>query len=85
MRVQIKHSVVQDCTVVKFESLKDFYKCIEFLDTAMLQWEPLSYSARLDTASIRVQEPVLNKITKKYGITNEQTKNSTDVWAAGLR
>lgn len=68
MNVQIKHSVVQDESVVKFDSLKDYFRCIEFLDDSNLTWKPLTYSSRKDKASIRVPEHVVQIITKKYGI-----------------
>ncbi len=68
MNVQIKHSVVQDESVIKFSTLNDYFKCIGFLDESNLKWTPLTYSSNKNRASIRVNEHVLNIITKKFGI-----------------
>lgn len=68
MNIQIKHSIVRDESVLKFKSLNDYFRCIEFLDESNLMWTPLTYSSKKDTASIRVNEHVLQIITKKYGI-----------------
>ncbi|WEM33159.1 hypothetical protein EJP02_098 [Escherichia phage EJP2] len=68
MKVQIMHSVVQDMSVVKFSTLSDYFRCIEFMDTNGILWEPVKYSSRNDTASIRVDEVALNKICKRYGV-----------------
>lgn len=68
MKVEVQHSIVQDMSVVKFLSLKDYFRCIKFLEESKLQWTPLKYSSTNDTASIRCDEAVLNKITKRYSI-----------------
>ncbi|AQW88600.1 hypothetical protein pEaSNUABM50_00073 [Erwinia phage pEa_SNUABM_50] len=68
MKVEVEHSIIQDMSVIKFLSLKDYHRALDFLDTNGLSWTPLKYSSRLDTASIRVSEGVLNIITNKFGI-----------------
>ncbi|SOK58340.1 g063 [Yersinia phage fHe-Yen9-04] len=68
MKVEVQHSIVQDMSVVKFLSLKDYHRALDFLDKNGLSWTPLKYSSRLDTASIRVSEHVLTIITDKFGI-----------------
>ncbi len=72
MNVQTIHSVVQDETVLKFNSLKDYFRCIEFLDQKKLNWTPLTYSSLKDKASIRVPENVLQIITDKFGLDKWQ-------------
>lgn len=78
MKVEIQHSIVQDMTVIKFLSLKDYRFCLNFLQMKNLQWTPLTYSSVKDTASIRVNESVLNKISKRFGIgkINEEQKHN---------
>lgn len=68
MKVQIQHSIVQDMSVIKFETLKDYFRGIEFLDNSNLEWEAVKYSSVLNTASIRCSELVLNKFSKRFGI-----------------
>ncbi|WNA15775.1 hypothetical protein XaC1_132 [Xanthomonas phage XaC1] len=68
MNVQTIHSVVQDETVLKFNSLKDYFRCIEFLDERNLKWTPLTYSSLKDKASIRVAEHELIIITNRFGM-----------------
>lgn len=68
MKVEVLHSIVQDMTVIKFLSLKDYHRALDFLDTNGLSWTPLKYSSKNDTASIRVSEHVLTVFTKKFGI-----------------
>lgn len=68
MKVETQHSIIQDMTVIKFNSLKDYFRALDFLDSNMLQWTPLKYSSRNDTASIRVSEHVLNIFSNKFGI-----------------
>lgn len=77
MKVQIIHSVVQDMSVVKFKTLNDYFRCISFLDDNNLQWEPLKFSSKYDTASIRLNEHVLNIICKKYGVKNASPNSNT--------
>lgn len=78
MKVEIQHSIVQDMTVIKFMTLKDYFRCLEFMQIKNLQWTPLTYSSVKDNASIRVNESVLNKITKRFGIgkVNEEQKHN---------
>ncbi|BEH88310.1 hypothetical protein [Klebsiella phage phiKp_21] len=68
MKVQIQHSIVQDMSVVKFNNLHDFFRCIDFLDNSCLEYDMIKYSSVLDTASIRVNELVLHKFSKRFGI-----------------
>ena len=82
MKLEISHSIVQDMSVVKFKSLKDYFSCISFLDSLSVSWEPLKYSSINDTASIRVSEQVLNKICKRYGVKHAST--NTDRGAAWM-
>lgn len=83
MKVQIIHSEVQDMTVLKFTSLKDYFRCLEFLDGSKLSWIPLTYSSAKDTASIRVDEHVLNIITKRYGVKHANANANSG--GAGVR
>jgi hypothetical protein len=76
MKVEITHSIVQDMSVVKFNKLSDYFRCIQFLDSRALAWEPLKYSSAKDTASIRVNEVVLNAISKRYGVGKNANTNS---------
>lgn len=78
MKVEIQHSIVQDMTVIKFNSLKDYFRCLEFMQIKNLQWTPLTYSSAKDSASIRVNESVLNKVTKRFSIgkMNEEKKHN---------
>ena len=73
MKIEIKHSVVQDESVLKFFKLKDYFRCIEFLDNSSLKWKPLKYSSTNDTASIRVNESVLKIVTNKFCINKTIT------------
>ena len=68
MKVTMQHSIVQDMTVIKFNSLKDYFRALDFLDSNGLKWTPLKYSSREDTASIRLSEQVLNIFSNKFGI-----------------
>lgn len=83
MKVEITHSIVQDMSVVKFNHLSDYFRCIGFLDSSNLNWEPLKYSSAKDTASIRVNEHVLNVISKRYGVNHAST--NTDSGTAWMR
>lgn len=84
MKVEISHSIVQDMSMVKFNKLSDYFRCISFMDSANLEWEPLTYSSAKDTASIRVNEMVLTKICKRYGVTKNASTN-TDKGASWMR
>ena len=84
MKVEVQHSIVQDMSVVKFFSLGDYRRCIEFLQNSKLDWTPLKYSSKEDTASIRVAENVLNKITNKFGV-NKNASTNTNGGTAGVR
>lgn len=68
MNVEIQHSIIQDMTIIKFNSLHEYRRVLEFLDESMLSWTPLKYSSKNDTASIRIDEHVLTIITEKFGI-----------------
>jgi hypothetical protein len=68
MKVEISHSIEQDMTVIKFNTLKDYFRALKFLDANGLSWTPLKYSSRNDTASIRVSERVLRNFSDKFGI-----------------
>lgn len=68
MKVQIQHSIVQDMSVIKFDSLQEYFRGIEFLDKSNLEYDTLKYSSVLNIASIRVNEFVLNKFSKRFGI-----------------
>ncbi|AMM43651.1 hypothetical protein FDG95_gp086 [Pectobacterium phage vB_PcaM_CBB] len=68
MKVEMQHSIVQDMTVIKFNSLKDYFRALDFLGSTGLEWTPLKYSSKNDTASIRVNEHVLNIFSNKFGI-----------------
>lgn len=76
MKVQIQHSIVQDMSIVKFLSLNDYRRCLQYLQNNNLQWTPVKYSSANDTASIRVSEDVLNKMTKKYGMGKNASTNT---------
>ena len=75
MKVYVSHSIIQDMTVVKFFSLGDYRRCIAFLQKSKLEWVPLKYSSKNDTASIRVNEHVLNIITDKFGVNKDASTN----------
>jgi len=75
MKVEMQHSIVQDMTVIKFKSLKDYRRGLDFLGSNGLEWTPLKYSSREDTASIRVTEDVLKKFSDKFGIGKEKCHN----------
>ncbi|AFC21531.1 hypothetical protein GAP32_083 [Cronobacter phage vB_CsaM_GAP32] len=68
MKVEMQHSIVQDMTVIKFISLKDYFRALDFLDSSGLEWTPLKYSSKNDTASIRLSENVLKIFSNKFGI-----------------
>lgn len=68
MKVDIQHSIVQDMSVVKFKSLTDYRNCLQYLQNNGLEWTPLTYSSAKNTASIRVSEDVLLKLTKRYKV-----------------
>ena len=68
MKVEVKHSIVQDESVIKFNSLKDYYRTLKFLQQNGFSWVPLKYSSSSNTASIRVTEDVLNAFTNRFGI-----------------
>lgn len=68
MKVEIQHSIVQDMTVIKFNTLKDYFRALDFLDSNGLDWTPLKYSSRNDSASIRLTEHVLNIFSNKFGV-----------------
>lgn len=68
MNVEVKHSIEQDMSVIKFNSLKDYRRTLDFLYKNALSWTPLTYSSIQNTASIRVDEHVLNIITNKFGV-----------------
>lgn len=68
MKVEVQHSIIQDMTVIKFISLNDYRRALDFLDANGLSWTPLKYSSKDDTASIRVNEHVLTVMTNKFGI-----------------
>ena len=68
MKVDIQHSIVQDMSVVKFKTLTDYRNCLQYLQSNGLQWIPLTYSSAKNTASIRVSEDVLLKLTKRYKV-----------------
>lgn len=76
MNVEITHSIVQDMSVVKFNKLSDYFRCIQFLDSRSEVWEPLKYSSANDTASIRVSEPVLKVISKRFGVGKNANTNT---------
>lgn len=84
MKVDIQHSIVQDMSIVKFFSLSDYRKCIQFLQSNNLQWTPLKYSSVNDTASIRVSEDVLLKMTKRYKVGKNASTN-TNSWTTRMR
>lgn len=84
MKVEISHSVIQDMSVVKFNKLSDYFRCISFLDNSKLDWEPLKYSSKNDTGSIRVNEHVLNVISKRYGVQKNASTN-TDSGTSRMR
>lgn len=75
MKVDVTHSIVQDMSVVKFFSLGDYRRCISFLQSSKLSWTPLKYSSAKDSASIRVDEHVLNIITDKFGVNKDANTN----------
>lgn len=77
MKVEVQHSIVQDMSVVKFLSLKDYFRCIKFLEESQLQWTPLKYSSSNDTASIRCDESVLVKISKRFGVGKYNEAHNT--------
>lgn len=83
MKVQVLHSIVQDMSVVKFNSLSDYSRCIKFLHNSNLPWVPLKYSSAENSASIRVDEDVLLTITKRFGIGYANT--NFDGWTTGMR
>lgn len=68
MKVEIKHSVVQDTSVIKFFTLNDYYRVLKFLQNGEFAWTPLTYSSAKNTASIRVGEAVLQKISDRFGV-----------------
>lgn len=83
MKVEVEHSIIQDMSVVKFLSLKDYRRVLDFMDKTGLSWTPLKYSSINDSASIRVSERVLNKITDKFGM-NKNASTNTNSRTAGL-
>lgn len=84
MKVEVSHSIVQDMSVIKFSTLGDYRRCISFLETSKLEWTPLKYSSKNDTASIRVDETVLNTITKRFGV-NKDASTNIDSGTSGVR
>lgn len=68
MQLEMIHSVVQDSTVIKFKSLENYYRVLEFIDENNIPYKPLTFSSRKDTASILVDEKALQIICKKYGV-----------------
>lgn len=84
MKVNVTHSIVQDMSVIKFSNLGDYRRCISFLQYAKLDWTPLKYSSTNDTASIRVEENVLNKIVNKFGV-NKDASTNTNSGTSGVR
>lgn len=84
MKVEVKHSIVQDESVIKFFSLKDYYRALKFFQQNDLSWVPLKYSSKLDTASVRVSENVLNVFTKRFGV-GKNAINNTNGRSAGVR
>lgn len=84
MKVQVKHSIVQDESVIKFLSLKDYERALKFLQESNLAWVPLKYSSRDDTASIRVTEEVLRVFSKRFGVGKDD-KYNTYGGTAGIR
>lgn len=81
MKVDVQHSVIQDFSVIKFYKLEDYFKCIKFLSNSDLEWTPLKYSSISNTASIRIDEVVLQKISKRFRITYASTNsNSRSTW-----
>lgn len=85
MKVQIKHSIVQDMTVIKFNSLNDYRRGLDYLDTHGLEWTPLTYSSREDTASIRLSENVLKKFSDKFGIGKQNATSNSNNRIARVR
>ena len=85
MKVQVQHSIVQDMTVIKFNSLKDYRRGLDFLDSHGLEWTPLKYSSRDDTASIRLSEHVLKKFSDKFGIGKENATSNSNNRIARVR
>lgn len=84
MKVEVTHSIVQDMSVIKFSSLGDYRRCISFLQCAKLDWTPLKYSSANNTASIRVEETVLNTIVNKFGV-NKDASTNTNSGTSGVR
>ena len=84
MKLDVTHSIIRDMSVIKFFSLNDYRRCIAFLQKDKLEWIPLKYSSKDDTACIRVNEVVLNTITKKFGAQNNASTN-TNSGTTGLR
>lgn len=84
MKVEVKHSIVQDESVIKFFSLQDYYRALKFLQRSELSWTPLKFSSSTNTATIRVTEDVLRVFSNKFGIGKNANTNS-DSWTAGMR
>ncbi len=68
MNVVMEHSIEQDMTVIKFLNLKDYFRALKYLDHNKMEWTPLKFSSRNDTASIRVSEKVLNRFSNTFGV-----------------
>lgn len=85
MKVEIKHSIVQDTSVVKFLSLDDYYRALKFLQNNDYSWTPLTYSSRNNTASIRVDEHVLQKLATRFGMRKQDANDNIDRGITGMR
>lgn len=83
MKITATHSIVQDMTVIKFYSIKDYFRCLEFIDSCNLDYKPLTFSSKKDTATIRVSEPVLQIITQKFGVGKNASTNINS-WTSGM-
>ena len=83
MKITVTHSIVQDMTVIKFHSIQDYFRCLEFIDNSNLTYVPLTFSSVKDNASIRVSEPVLQIITQKFGVGKNASTN-TNCWSSGM-
>lgn len=76
MKVQVLHSIVQDESVIKFFSLKDYERALKYFQKSDLAWVPLKYSSAQDTASVRVTEDVLSAFSKRFGVGKDANTNS---------
>lgn len=84
MKLEVTHSIIQDMSVIKFSTLGDYRRCLTFLQYSKLEWTPLKYSGADNTASIRVEENVLNKIVNKFG-ENKDASTNTNSGTSGVR